>query len=103
VEAVDPGPERRILDVAAGTRTSSEPFAPWAHSGALTCHSEFCGRQVALTVFVFVAGDALRLSYADAGFDGVTVWFGLRNVEDVPAAFARATWGDQSGRRARGV
>ena len=28
----------------------------------------------------FVAGDALRLPFADASFDAVTISFGLRNV-----------------------
>ena len=36
----------------------------------------------------FVAGDALRLPYADAAFDAVTISFGLRNVEDPEAACA---------------
>jgi demethylmenaquinone methyltransferase/2-methoxy-6-polyprenyl-1,4-benzoquinol methylase len=34
----------------------------------------------------FVAGDALRLPFADATFDTVTISFGLRNVTDVDAA-----------------
>jgi demethylmenaquinone methyltransferase/2-methoxy-6-polyprenyl-1,4-benzoquinol methylase len=34
----------------------------------------------------FVAADALRLPYADASFDAVTISFGLRNVEDAAAA-----------------
>jgi demethylmenaquinone methyltransferase/2-methoxy-6-polyprenyl-1,4-benzoquinol methylase len=33
-------------------------------------------------------GDALRLPFADAGFDAVTVAFGLRNVENVEVALA---------------
>ena len=33
-----------------------------------------------------VAGDALRLPFADASFDAVTVSFGLRNTADVDAA-----------------
>ena len=33
----------------------------------------------------FVAGDALRLPFADAAFDAVTISFGLRNVSDVDA------------------
>jgi demethylmenaquinone methyltransferase/2-methoxy-6-polyprenyl-1,4-benzoquinol methylase len=30
----------------------------------------------------FVAGDALRLPFADASFDAVTISFGLRNLQD---------------------
>jgi demethylmenaquinone methyltransferase/2-methoxy-6-polyprenyl-1,4-benzoquinol methylase len=36
----------------------------------------------------FVAGDALRLPFADATFDVVTISFGLRNVADVGCALA---------------
>src|SRR6185369_2024838 len=35
-----------------------------------------------------LAGDALRLPFADAAFDAVTISFGLRNVSDVDAALA---------------
>ena len=34
----------------------------------------------------FVAADALRLPFADASFDAVTISFGLRNVEDPSAS-----------------
>ena len=34
----------------------------------------------------FVAGDALRLPFADESFDAVTISFGLRNVADVNLA-----------------
>ena len=36
----------------------------------------------------FVAGDALRLPFADASFDAVSISFGLRNVNDVDLALA---------------
>jgi demethylmenaquinone methyltransferase/2-methoxy-6-polyprenyl-1,4-benzoquinol methylase len=36
----------------------------------------------------FVAGDALRLPFADGTFDAVTISFGLRNVADPDAALA---------------
>jgi len=35
-----------------------------------------------------VAGDALALPFPDAGFDGIVTAFALRNVTDIPAAFA---------------
>ena len=38
--------------------------------------------------FPLVAGDALRLPFADASFDAVTISFGLRNVVDPAAALA---------------
>ncbi len=36
----------------------------------------------------FVIGDALRLPFADGCFDAVTSGFALRNVADIPQAFA---------------
>jgi demethylmenaquinone methyltransferase/2-methoxy-6-polyprenyl-1,4-benzoquinol methylase len=88
VEAVDPQPGQRILDLAAGTGTSSEPFA---YAGATVVPTDLSlgmlevgrRRRPALS---FIAADALRLPYADAAFDAVTISFGLRNVEDPAAA-----------------
>lgn len=88
VEAVDPRPGMRILDLAAGTGTSSQPFAdvgarvfPTDLSlGMLTVGKQ---RQPELD---FVAGDALQLPYANGVFDAVTISFGLRNVEHTDAA-----------------
>lgn len=84
VAAVDPQPGQRVLDVAAGTGTSTEPLAA---AGALAVPCDFSlgmlrtGRQ-RLPALPFVAGDALRLPFADATFDAVTISFGLRNLVD---------------------
>ena len=89
VEAVDPRPGQRILDLAAGTGTSSEPFA---HAGATVVPDRPVARACSPSAssgsphLSFVAADALRLPYADASFDAVTISFGLRNVEDTAAA-----------------
>ena len=88
LRAVDPRPGRRILDVAAGTGTSSVPFAA---AGAEVVPCDFSQgmlevgrrRQPGLA---FVAGDALALPFQDATFDAVTISFGLRNVADTAAA-----------------
>ncbi|HLT61567.1 MAG TPA: demethylmenaquinone methyltransferase [Microlunatus sp.] len=88
VEAVEPRAGQRILDLAAGTGTSSQPFADAGATvfptdlslGMLAVGKE---RQPGLT---FVAGDALQLPFADAAFDVVTISFGLRNVEHTEAA-----------------
>jgi demethylmenaquinone methyltransferase/2-methoxy-6-polyprenyl-1,4-benzoquinol methylase len=88
VEAVDPQPGQRILDLAAGTGTSSEPFD---RAGATVVPTDLSlgmlevgkQRRQALS---FVAGDALRLPYVDDAFDAVTISFGLRNVEDTAGA-----------------
>ncbi len=88
VEAVDPRPGQRVLDLAAGTGTSSEPFD---RAGATVVPTDLSlgmlqvGKQ-RRSGLSFVAGDALRLPYADAVFDAVTISFGLRNVEDTAGA-----------------
>jgi demethylmenaquinone methyltransferase / 2-methoxy-6-polyprenyl-1,4-benzoquinol methylase len=88
VEAVDPRSGQLILDVAAGTGTSSEPFL---RSGITVIATDLSlgmllvGKQ-RRPELTFVAADALELPYADASFDTVTISFGLRNVEDAVAA-----------------
>jgi demethylmenaquinone methyltransferase/2-methoxy-6-polyprenyl-1,4-benzoquinol methylase len=83
-------PGMRVLDLAAGTGASAVPFAA---GGAATIACDFSAGMLAEghrrhPELTFVAGDALRLPFADACFDAVTVSFGLRNVVDVPAALA---------------
>ena len=88
VEAVAPAPGEMILDLAAGTGTSSEGFAQaGAHVVAvdLSLGMLTVGRQRKPDLS-FLAGDALHLPFRDASFDAVTISFGLRNVEDAPAA-----------------
>ena len=88
VQAVAPRPGQRVLDLAAGTGTSSEPFD---RAGATVVPTDLSlgmlqvGKQ-RRPGLNFVAGDALALPYADASFDAVTISFGLRNVEDTAAA-----------------
>lgn len=89
-------PGQRVLDIAAGTGTSSEPFAG---RGVDVVPADFSlgmlrvgkRRRPDLT---FTAADALRLPFADGSFDVVTISFGLRNVSDTGAAlreFRRVT------------
>lgn len=88
--AVDPQPGQRILDLAAGTGTSSLPFAK-AGAFVVPCDFSLGMLQVGrarLPQLPFTAGDALHLPFADATFDAVTISFGLRNVADVPTALA---------------
>ena len=90
VNAVAPRPGERILDLAAGTGTSS---APLAARGAAVVPCDFSlgmlrvGRRREPDL-AFVAGDAMRLPFADATFDAVTISFGLRNTVDPQAALA---------------
>jgi demethylmenaquinone methyltransferase/2-methoxy-6-polyprenyl-1,4-benzoquinol methylase len=85
--AVDPRPGERVLDLAAGTGTSSEPFR---RRGATVVPCDFSvgmlrvGKR-ALPHLPFVAGDGTRLPFADDTFDVVTISFGLRNVVDPDA------------------
>jgi demethylmenaquinone methyltransferase / 2-methoxy-6-polyprenyl-1,4-benzoquinol methylase len=91
VAAIDARPGERILDLAAGTGTSSIPFV---EAGAQVIACDFSlgmlrvgvRRQTGTGGPEFVAGDALRLPFADASFDAVTISFGLRNVADTDVA-----------------
>jgi demethylmenaquinone methyltransferase / 2-methoxy-6-polyprenyl-1,4-benzoquinol methylase len=90
LDAVAPQPGELVLDLAAGTGTSSRPFA---EAGASVIPTDFSlgmlrvGKAGA-PALPFTAGDGTRLPYRDATFDAVTISFGLRNVVD-PAAGLR--------------
>ncbi|MBF4762536.1 demethylmenaquinone methyltransferase [Nocardioides islandensis] len=84
LEAVDAGPGDRVLDLAAGTGTSSVPFA---ERGAVVVPCDFSLGMLAVgkrarPSLPFTAGDATQLPFADGTFDAVTISFGLRNVVD---------------------
>jgi demethylmenaquinone methyltransferase/2-methoxy-6-polyprenyl-1,4-benzoquinol methylase len=82
--AVGALPGDRVLDLAAGTGTSSEPIA---RGGAFVVACDFSlgmlgeGRRRNPRLS-FVAGDGLALPFADESFDAVTISFGLRNLQD---------------------
>ena len=109
-------PGERVLDLAAGTGTSSLTFTA---TGADCVACDFSlgmlqagrarlagprgvrgggqppreqggsgGDRSPRGNTAFVAGDALRLPFRDAAFDAVTISFGLRNVADPGAALA---------------
>jgi demethylmenaquinone methyltransferase/2-methoxy-6-polyprenyl-1,4-benzoquinol methylase len=87
INAVDPRPGEVVLDLAAGTGTSSQPFLD---RGATVVPCDFSvgmlrvGKQ-AKPHLPFVAGDGTRLPFADGTFDAVTISFGLRNIVDPDA------------------
>ena len=96
VRAVDAKPGERILDIAAGTGTSSEP---WADAEIEVVPADFSlgmlrvGRRRRPDM-AFTAADAMSLPFADESFDVVTMSFGLRNVADAETAlreFLRVT------------
>ena len=107
------GPGERVLDLAAGTGTSSLTFTA---TGADCVACDFslgmlraghCGSGIGRRGVrgagapddqggwggssprdSFVAGDAMRLPFRDGAFDAVTISFGLRNVADPVVALA---------------
>jgi demethylmenaquinone methyltransferase/2-methoxy-6-polyprenyl-1,4-benzoquinol methylase len=87
--AVGAGPGQLILDLAAGTGTSSRAFSS-AGAGCVACDFSFgmlsVGARKRAGGLSFVAGDALALPFADSTFDVVTISFGLRNVADTGQA-----------------
>ena len=87
---VDARPGERVLDLAAGTGTSTEPFVD-AGVHAVACDFSLgmltVGRRRRPDM-AFLAGDATRLPFADASFDAATISFGLRNVVDPDAGLA---------------
>jgi len=87
VEAVEARPGERVLDLAAGTGTSSQPFAD---RGARVVPCDFSTGMLrvgkrARPHLPFTAGDGTRLPFADDTFDAVTISFGLRNIVDPDA------------------
>ncbi len=79
-------PGQKVLDLAAGTGVST---AELRRSGAYAVACDFslgmlrAGRAAKHRhTLPFVAGDAMRLPFADGVFDAATISFGLRNVQD---------------------
>lgn len=87
-KAVDARPAQRILDLAAGTATSSQPFA---RAGAYVVPCDFSLGMLQVGKkrhpwMPFTAGDGMNLPFRDDVFDAVTISFGLRNIQDTEAA-----------------
>ncbi|MEU0564000.1 demethylmenaquinone methyltransferase [Nonomuraea sp. NPDC005983] len=93
--AVDAGPGEVVLDLAAGTGTSTDTFTTL---GARAVASDFSlgmlrtgiqrhgGNALSGPGIPFVAGDAMRLPFADDAFDAVTISVALRNVHNTGQA-----------------
>lgn len=91
--AVNPQPGERILDLAAGTGTSS---AALAKSGAQIVAADFSPGMIEVgrhkhqdnPLIEFVQADATALPFEDSSFDAVTMSFGLRNVVEPKKALS---------------
>lgn len=91
--AVAPKRGERILDLAAGTASSS---ASLAATGAQVVAADFSPGMLAegrrrhghLPNITFVEADAMNLPFGDDEFDGVTMSYGLRNVQQPKKALA---------------
>ena len=82
VRAVDAKQGEKILDLAAGTGTSSEPYAD---AGIDVVASDFSEGMLAVgrrrrPDINFVQADAMSLPFEDNTFDVVTISYGIRNI-----------------------
>lgn len=83
-EALRITPGMKVLDIAAGTGTSSVSYA---EAGADVVALDFSIGMVTVgkerqPQMEFIAGDATALPFDDNTFDAVTISYGLRNVND---------------------
>jgi demethylmenaquinone methyltransferase / 2-methoxy-6-polyprenyl-1,4-benzoquinol methylase len=89
---IAPKPGMKILDLAAGTGSSSEPLHA---AGADVIPADFsdgmleAGRR-ARPHLKFTKADALNLPFENETFDVVTISFGLRNTSDMDKALSEA-------------
>ena len=77
----------RALDVACGSGKLTRKLQRALGPAGLAVGLDFSAGMLRIAAPhaggpVYVRGDALRLPFADAGFDAVTVAFGLRNLAD---------------------
>jgi demethylmenaquinone methyltransferase/2-methoxy-6-polyprenyl-1,4-benzoquinol methylase len=88
--AVKPRSGQKILDLAAGTGTSSLALTG---PGVTVVAADFSEGMLAegrrrYPELQFEFADAMQLPFADASFEAVTISFGLRNVHDHRVALA---------------
>ena len=89
---IAPLPGMKILDLAAGPGSSSEPLHK---AGASVLSTDFSEGMLAQgrksrPYLSFSKADALNLPFEDESFDLATISFGLRNTVDYPRALAEA-------------
>ncbi len=89
---IAPAPGMKILDLAAGPGSSSEPLHK---AGATVLSTDFSDGMLAQgrksrPYLNFSKADALNLPFEADSFDLTTISFGLRNTVDYPKALAEA-------------
>jgi len=89
---ISPKPGMKILDIAAGTGSSSKPLVD---KGADVIALDFSEGMLAAgrkrhKDIKFQQGDALNLPFDENRFDVTTISFGLRNTSDTTAALKDA-------------
>ncbi|MFQ5795591.1 MAG: bifunctional demethylmenaquinone methyltransferase/2-methoxy-6-polyprenyl-1,4-benzoquinol methylase UbiE [Candidatus Bipolaricaulia bacterium] len=92
IEAAEPKPGERILDVCTGTGDVAIAFTRRIEGGGQIIGLDFSGRMLhigreklvrgQLNRVSLLQGDALDLPFADGQFGIVTIAFGLRNLKD---------------------
>jgi demethylmenaquinone methyltransferase / 2-methoxy-6-polyprenyl-1,4-benzoquinol methylase len=100
-------PRGRLLDVATGTgdlALEALRQQPRVSAIGLDNSTEMlkqAQRKAAagMALVRWVVGDALRLPFADGSFDAIVTAFALRNVTDIPGAFAEMARVARSGGR----
>ena len=91
-KVIAPAPGMKILDMAAGTGSSSESLAK---AGADVTAADFSEGMIAAGKkarpdLTFIWCDALNLPFEDNAFDLFTISFGLRNTQNTAQALAEA-------------
>ena len=89
---IAPAPGMKILDIAAGPGSSSEPLHK---AGATVFSTDFsegmlAQGRISRPYLNFSKADALNLPFEAESFDVTTISFGLRNTVDYPKALAEA-------------
>jgi demethylmenaquinone methyltransferase/2-methoxy-6-polyprenyl-1,4-benzoquinol methylase len=89
---IAPKPGMKILDIAAGTGSSSRPLVD---KGAVVTALDFSQGMIEQSRkqnknINFVQGDALKLPFEDNSFEVTTISFGLRNTSNTEIALKEA-------------
>lgn len=92
VRIINPKNGTKILDIAAGPGSSSQPLY---ERGAEVIALDFSDGMLAQgkkarPYLTFVKGDALNLPFPDNSFDVTTISFGIRNTNDYEKALREA-------------